>query len=354
MRSAVRLLFVALLSALATGVFAQAQYDVYGTVINEKGEPVKGATVFISGSEKIMPTTDDGHFRFARITPGTFKLSVQMLGYAPFVREIIIKNASLSAELRLQPKAINLNEVVIGSQRARANNYEIFKQQFLGWSRNGNQCVILNPKVLNFTTKKNLLLANADEFLVIENKRLGYRIRYLLQDFGYNSRNRTTLYHGEFSFEELTGTEEQKKEWAKNRAETYKGSLKHFLRSVYANNVLENGFVTKWVYGYGLFNKLESLQDSDKLKVISTPVKFDTLITAIDSNFISLKFKQLYITYNPKQAAAYLRAMADKDRKSVSFEKTVIFDHNASVLTLSTPQAIIDKNGRYTDYRTFL
>ncbi|MBC7401359.1 MAG: carboxypeptidase regulatory-like domain-containing protein, partial [Mucilaginibacter sp.] len=266
---------------------------------------------------------------------------------------IIIKNASLSTEMRLQPKAISLDEVVIGSQRAWDNNLEIFKQQFLGWSRNGNHCVILNPKVVHFTTKKNLLMANADEFLIIENKRLGYRIRYLLQDFGYNSSNRTTLYHGEFSFEELNGTDAQKKEWEKNRADTYKGSFKHFLRSVYANNVLENGFITKWVYGYGKLNSLETLTDSDKLVVINMPVKFDTLITAIDSNFISLKFKQLYIAYDPKQALAYRRLATDKDRKTVIQEKTVIFDHDASLLKLSTPQAVIDSRGNYTDYRSF-
>ncbi|NNU33175.1 hypothetical protein HK413_01480 [Mucilaginibacter sp. S1162] len=64
--------------------------------------------------------------------------------------------------------------------------------------------------------------------MIIENKRLGYRIHYLLKDFGYSTKNNTALYHGDFSFEELPGSDDDKKKWAKNRAETYRGSFMHF------------------------------------------------------------------------------------------------------------------------------
>jgi hypothetical protein len=351
MRTIFKLLLIVFLSVISTGAIAQGGYDVSGTVTNEKGEPLKGATVFIGGSEKIMPTTDDGRFRFTHVSPGTFTLSVTMVGYTPLTRHIIVRAAPLSIDMRLQTKAISLNEVVIGSQRAFDKNLEVFKQQFLGWSRNGNQCVILNPKVIHFSTKKNLLLANADEFLIIENKRLGYRIRYLLQDFGYNEYNRTTLYHGESSFEELEGTAAQKKEWAKNRAETYKGSVRHFLRSVYANNTLENGFIAKQLVGYGRYHAIDPLLDPDRLIVINQPVKFDTLITAIDSNFISVKFKQLYIVYDPKKAAVIqLEAL----KKNIIIQpKNTIFNDDASLLRMSANQALIDKKGSYTDYRDF-
>jgi hypothetical protein len=349
MRTTLKLLFFFILSVAATGAFAQG-YDVSGTVTNEKGEPLKGATVFIGGSDRIMPTTDDGRFRFTHVAPGTFTLTVKMLGYTPLTRNIIIKGAPLTIDMRLQTKAISLNEVVIGGVNAWRKNFEIFKEHFLGRSRNGRQSVILNPKIIHFTTKKGLLQADADDFLIIENKRLGYRVHYLLQDFNYNLRNRTT-YHGESSFEELEGTEAERIEWAKNRAEAYKGSVRHFLRSVYANNTLENGFIAKKLVGYGRYHAIDTLRDPDRLIVINQPVKFDTLITAIDSNFISVKFKQLYIIYDPKKAAAIQLEALKKN--TIIQPKTTIFNDDASLLTLTTDQALIDKKGSYTDYRNF-
>jgi hypothetical protein len=71
--------------------------------------------------------------------------------------------------------------------------------------------LIINPKVLHFTTRRRLLLAEADDFLIIENKRLGYRIHYQLKDFVHSATEGSTLYHGEYSFEELNGTDDQKK-----------------------------------------------------------------------------------------------------------------------------------------------
>jgi hypothetical protein len=352
MKSLIKLLVFVVLSVISNGIFAQEQNNVSGVVTNEKGEPLKSATVFIGGSERVTPADENGHFIFKNIPQGTFKLSVQMLGYEPLTRNIIVKGAPLNIEMKLKPKAIRLNEVKIGNSNIWKKNFELFKEQFLGRSRNAKQCEILNPQIINFTNKKGIVLADADEFLVIENKRLGYRIRYLLQDFGYTTADRTTLYHGEHTFEELDGTDEQKKEWSKNRAETYNGSFRHFLRSVYANNVLENGFVAKTALGYGKFSKLDNVTDDrDKLVVVNTPVKFDSLITAIDTSFVSLKFKQLYVVYDPKGAAAYRR---DALKKTVVYQKTtIVINKAASLLKLFTDQAIIDKKGSYTDYRNF-
>jgi hypothetical protein len=350
MKPFLKLLFFVYL--FATGILARAQSNVTGTVTDENGRPLKSATVFIGGSERVTPTDDNGRFIFKSVPQGNFQLSVQMLGYAPLTRNIIVKAAPLNLDLKLQPKAIRLNEVVIGNSNTWKKNFEIFKEQFLGRSRNARQCEILNPQIINFTTKKGILLADADDFLIIENKRLGYRIRYLLQDFGYTTADRTTLYYGEHTFEELNGTDEQKNEWAKNRAETYKGSFRHFLRSVYANNALENGFIARQVLGYGKFSKLDNLTiDPDKLVIEDTPVKFDSLLTAIDTSFISLKFKQLYVIYDPQKAAAYqLNAL----KKPVAVDKrTIIVNKDASLVRLGAGQAVIDKRGSYTDYRDF-
>ncbi|MFD2147591.1 hypothetical protein [Mucilaginibacter antarcticus] len=189
-------------------------------------------------------------------------------------------------------------------------------------------------------------MADADAFLIIENRSLGYRIHYLLQDFGYNKAEDIALYHGEFSFEEMEGTGEQKSQWAKNRLQTYQGSFMHFLRSVYANNTLENGFIVRPMYGYKRLKVDGYTIDPDMAVIKDRLVQFDSLITVIDTGFMSFKFSMLYVNYAPQKAATFALNRSDAKKNKYSDSKT-------SILKLATEQAIIDEKGSYTDYRDF-
>jgi len=348
MKAIYQLLFFAILSLTSTRVFAQARYNVAGIVTNEKGEPLKSATVFIGGSERVTATDEDGRFNFTSILSGTYQLSVQLLGYAPLTRNVIVKNSPVKVDMQLQQKTIKLEQVNIGKKNASEKNLKVFKEKFLGQSANAKQCVILNPEIINFSTKKGQLFADADDFLIIENKRLGYRLHYLLNGFSYTHTDGTVSYHGECSFEGLDGTDEQKKQWAKNRLESYQGSFMHFLRSVYGNNTLENGFITKPVDGYATLKyDTTTIRLPDRVIIGDRPVMFDSLITAIDSNFMSFKFRQqLYVIYNPRLAARFNANKSD-------LRQSITVDQKGSVLRLATDQSIIDKKGSYTDYRDF-
>ena len=347
MNAIFRYLLLSLLSIISISVLAQ-DVTVSGTVINNNGEPLKGATVFIGGSERVMATDENGRFNFAHVPPGTFQLSAQMIGYAQLTQNIIVKNIPVTVEMKMQLKSVNLQQVTIGTKKASKKNLKLFTEIFLGQSVNAKQCVILNPEIIDFSTQKGHLFANSDDFLIIENKRLGYRLHYLLKGFDYSNTIGVVLYHGDCSFEELKGTDEQKKHWAKNRFEAYKGSFRHFLRSAYANNTLENGFITKPMYGYATYKYGDdTIRLQDHIIIKNRSVMFDSLLTAIDTNFTSFKFKQpLFITYDPKAAAYFASHQSDiKEGASVNGK--------GSILKLVTSQAIIDKKGSYTDYHDF-
>jgi hypothetical protein len=344
MKAILNKLFFILLLFANTSIWAQGNFSISGTVFDENKTPVKGATVFISGSEKITATNEAGGFTFGNIDPGTYQFSVKMLGYAPYAQNVIIKE-SVNIVIALKVKPNVLNEVVIGSNNDHKTNYQVFKQAFLGTSKNAKNCEIINPEILSFSTKRNLLLAEADDFLIIENKRLGYRIRYLLKDFQYDAASTIALYDGETNFEQLQGTAKAKKEWTKNRLDIYKGSFMHFLRSVYNNTTLKEGFVT-----YALYKKNAgpiSFNTVTRIHVDARPVKFDTLVNLLDTSFISLKFKQLYVTYDPKKAAS------GKPNQSDVIQKTIQVDEKSSIIVLYLKEAIIDRKGSYTDYRDF-
>jgi hypothetical protein len=75
--------------------------------------------------------------------------------------------------------------VTIISNADWKKNYEQFKKDFIGTNDNAKFCKILNPRVLDliYYRKTQTLEASTDEFLVMENDALGYRTKFLLNEF---------------------------------------------------------------------------------------------------------------------------------------------------------------------------
>ena len=62
---------ICLLTAVINAVMAQQTYSISGTVSDNKGSPVPGATVFITNSKYVTATDNDGKFNFSDIQPGS-------------------------------------------------------------------------------------------------------------------------------------------------------------------------------------------------------------------------------------------------------------------------------------------
>lgn len=337
-------LCILLLTSFAAS--AQSGYVISGTVTNETGKPLKSATVFISGSQRITMCDEAGRFRFDHMDQGSYQLTVTMVGYTAFSENVSIQGKSVNINIKLKLKQTVLKQVNIGGKDNFDALFKIFRETFLGKTKNANDCIIVNPRVINFSTEKGLLLADADDFLIIENPNLGYRIKYLLKSFGYNAKIDVTLYDGETSFEPIKGSAKMQKEWDKNRLKAYQGSFMHFLRSVYHNTVLKEGFLIKSVIGlikYPLGTA--GVVYDDRL------LKFDTLVTAIDTSFVAFKFsKKVLFTYNPRQAQLEqtYRGFPDPILNDISIGPWM------TTISLHANEAIIDKRGAHRDFRDFL
>jgi len=348
-----RLLFILFLF-LSASSFAQETYVISGTVVDEKQAPIKGATVFISGSKKMTASDNQGKFSFEGIAPGNYILSASMLGYSTPSQALAVHNQSLNTTLSMTVKPIALNEVKIGENDDWKRHYALFKDQFLGTSGNAKHCVILNPEVISFSSRKLssthiALEADADDLLIIENKQLGYRIKYLLRTFNYNPKTSLTFYDGDSHFEELKGTEKQKRAWAENRLKAYQGSLMHYLRSVYAGNGMEEGFISNQMV------KSSNVFDP-KIYMKPDPVNFDTLVRTVDNSFVSFKFTGLHVAYNPKKASRLMTRMPEtKSPADESDLSPMDQTGKSSQLILHLDEAIIDERGSIlTGYKTFL
>jgi hypothetical protein len=321
-------------------VSAQNNFTINGKVTDTNNAPLKGATVFISGSELITACDDEGRFKFTQLDAGNYHIIVTMVGFTPFSQALVIQNKSEDISIKLNVKEIELAQVNIGGKDHWDSYFKAFKQLFLGKSKNGKACVIMNPRIINFSTKKGILFADANDFLIIENPRLGYRVKYLLKSFGYDSSSGITLYTGDASFEPMQGSPRMQGEWNKNRFEAYQGSLMHFLRSVYQNRVLKEGFIInpiidRWAPGSVIYYD-------------ARPLRFDTLVRAIDTSFVALKFNKVMYTYNPKKAASV------KTNSAYPIQKQKTVDGGVTTIKLYTPEAVIDHRGAHRDFRDFL
>lgn len=122
---------------------------------------------------------------------------------------------------------------------------QLFIENFIGSSSFANDCFLQNKEVLRFrlNKKKNTLKVVADDRIIIENRALGYLLKYDLTAFEFNLSTKEFYFGGYPFFEELETTKKRvEKKYIKNRREAYYGSITHFMRSVYRNKIGEQGF----------------------------------------------------------------------------------------------------------------
>ncbi|RZK79756.1 MAG: carboxypeptidase-like regulatory domain-containing protein [Pedobacter sp.] len=330
-----KLSIISLLMFFGLSGFAQTTYSISGHVKNAKGDNIEAATVFLNGSKQATKTDASGFFIFKNTPPGTFQLVINMLGYSSIKQNVVLTDKAAMLNLVLQERSNKLAEVVIGNGSQRAEHLKTFIINFLGTTPNGKNCTILNTEVLEFSTMKTLLDATTEDFLIIENKNLGYKIRYLLRNFRFNKGTQITSYDGECIFENMKGTEKQEAQWKQNRLEAYQGSFMHYLRSLYSNTSRKEGFLA-----YDIKNNIQPL------KMDPNPVDMERHIYEVDSNFIELKFnKRFYVIYDVKKSAGV--------QKPSKEEEVTQALGKGSIMALFLPNAIIDKKGSYVDYKSF-
>ncbi|MEC3879285.1 SusC/RagA family TonB-linked outer membrane protein [Parapedobacter sp. 10938] len=91
------------------GAIPVKQSAFSGTVLNEQGQPLSGATIRIKGTPQTAVADEDGRFSFD-VAPEGAVLVVSYTGYQS--REITMANR-VDVNIRLSPEPLNLSEVVV-------------------------------------------------------------------------------------------------------------------------------------------------------------------------------------------------------------------------------------------------
>lgn len=248
MRLIIRSLFYIFLLTCPVFLLGQDANTLTGIVVDvETGEPMTGVSVFVNNSTYGVSTNQQGRFSLARLPKGRHEIVVSLLGYQTMTFVVEVGERPLAPRrIMMDIKSQVLKEVDISpySRSLWEQWGQIFLNAFIGTSSFSRQCKLLNHKDLRFSYDKQnrVLSVSALEPLIIENKALGYRLSYLLEEFFIDYKSGIQFYMGYPKFEELKGSQRVMRRYAQNRQKAYSGSMLHFLRAVYQGNVAENGF----------------------------------------------------------------------------------------------------------------
>ena len=210
---------------------ARAQQRFQGIITDaETEQPIPSVSVYVNGSTDGTTSNGKGEFSFtSSIAVG--ELIITSVGYQtisfpfnnPKPQRLVI---------RLDKKDNTLDEVLILSDEIRAKYLRLFKENFLGLTKEANETSIKNIRDIYFvknTDKSDGFTAKADSNLVIINKRTGYKVTFTLEGFSFNSKNNTTFFYGYTKYDDLIPF---KKIYDKRRQEIFEGSTMQFFRTM--------------------------------------------------------------------------------------------------------------------------
>ena len=166
---------------LGLATAARAQGRVSGVVQDSvTHEALPFASVFLANTTLGATTNERGAFTFERVPKGTYDIVGSYVGYRLSKQTITVGATPQQVTLQLVSSGPQLGEVVVKADSHQEDDYRKFSGLFLGGTSFSKQCRITNPEdidvLYNDTTKD--LTASTNNFVQVENKALGYRIKY--------------------------------------------------------------------------------------------------------------------------------------------------------------------------------
>jgi CarboxypepD_reg-like domain len=270
--------------------------------------PITYAVVYFNGTFVGTQSDSKGYFELDISKNNSMPLTISALGYYSVILTDLAPDRKY--QISLVPKIFELKEVVIIAKdpNEREKNLKLFKKEFLGSTLNSWNCEITNEDDITLISVNDTLKAFASKPIIIDNKSLGYRITYYLDNFKYSRNDKHLLFYGNYFFNEyLTFKGNQQKRYERRREEAYIGSRMHFFRALWENKLESSGFI---------------VEDSTFKKIL-----FDKLV--IQTEDIASKIQSKYLNYKGILFIIYHKwsvTTIELKKEHVYFDKTGFFD----------------------------
>jgi hypothetical protein len=305
-------------------VFNAFTQIITGYVSDEKsGKGIPDALVCFDGTFYGTRTGRNGDFSLDISAYRSRSLSVCSAGFYSVTFDI--ETNGKPVQIYLNPKifeSINVN-AKSEEQKLKAENLKLFKNTFLGKTRNASFCEIVNEEeVLLVTDENSNLKAFASNPIHLINKALGYKASYYLDEFVLNIKDDTFFFSGIIFFtEDLASNDLNHQRYIKKREDAYLKSRTYFFRTLWENKLDSAGFVVKNALDEDLgYNEIVIQKDEDEkylkhFEDLNHPEKKD--------------LPQIYILFREQEV--YYDAWGRLDRSCItelSLQNDVFFDRN--------------------------
>lgn len=302
-----------LIFTLFSGLGNAFSQTLEGYIYDKKKEtPLQSATVYIDGTTISTLTNDEGYFKLDSRGNTQSDLVISYIGY--FTARIGNPFQYKKIKTFLEEDAINMDEVFIGKGPfSRKRMMKVFKEQFLGTSRAGSSCSILNEDDINlyYDTDTNVLSASSRNPIKIENSYLGYEVNFDLVDFmvKYKVRSLENNYLDKSYFSGTTFYKDisKSKNADKKRMDVFLGSSTHLMQAI-ANKSWDKEkfkfFVDKFQVNPKEYFKVTDTLGIKKIKIIKEPtIKIEKYTLKVvnftdSSKKNSVQFEEKKIPFN--------------------------------------------------------
>ena len=331
--------FLLLVTIIASFV-SFSQGTISGTVVDaETKQPLDGASVFAQNTTKGTITDKDGAFRLY-LEKGGYEVNVTFTGYVSKTINLEV-TGDRTFNLELQKGDNTMGEVIIRNTNEVPDGWEkygqFFLKHFIGVTPNADSCILLNPQALKFLyfKRNDRLKILATEALQIQNKSLGYNLRYELDSFVYFFKTDINSYRGRCLYLPMEGDSLQQLTWQKARKETYYGSRLHFLRSYYDSVLTKEGFT------------IDLYTASSKIKFLPVKNPYDTAYYFFDDSTANA---ELY--FPSKISISYAKKAPEKRYLQHS---GLPIDASSQISYVDLSDVIFIKtNGYFTDQKSWI
>lgn len=266
----------------------------------ESRQVIPDVFVFLDNSSTGAITDKQGKFELKTVDYDNLLLVFSHLNYELY--SLSVKNvATLADTIFLTPSGLVLEEAVVvekAKPRIHFRRLKRFKSEFLGTNYDKALINILNPEVLLFKQNKGKLIAESKAPLIIENKVLGYRVQFFLEDYK-SYKTGDLVYSGKVFFEELEGSKKEIAKYKRNRFKIYQQSSRSFFANLAQQNMTENTYEV----GFSLFNKNEEFVNYEPIAVDSlliTEIRKEIYEISIN-RILTITNNQLKITQGAQQ-----------------------------------------------------
>lgn len=245
--------------------FAQV---IKGTVVNDIDQPISDVNIYLDGTKTATTSAQNGTFTLNIPNVKTGVLVFQKDNYETFTVNVSeVFNKTLKATL-LKAQSIEEVKIIPFTEAAYKKYINYFLNAFIGVDQENVK--IKNQRSLKFSydSDNKILRVKAPQTLIIENKNLGYIIKYNLVEFSSDFENRTTRFYGTSFFTETKNTDKMKL----NRMNAFSGSQVHFFRSVFTKTTKDEGFVVNQITKFPN-EKYPTEAELERLKEFTASIK---------------------------------------------------------------------------------